>query len=144
MQVAAAVLVVAVAALHTYLLVLEMFLWQTPLGLRTFRMTKEAAAATAILAGNQGLYNGFLAAGLVWGLVAYGVVGGRGILTFFLLCIIVAGVYGGGPRRRRIIVVQSVSGPAGPGVTWLPPLIRRAPGKSPLMLFAGSRSPQSP
>src|SRR5260370_28268208 len=111
MQVAAAVLVVAVAALHAYFLVLEMFLWQTPLGLRTFRMTKEAAAATAVLAGNQGLYNGFLAAGLLWGLIAYGVVSGRGILTFFLLCIIVAGVYGGGTPRAPPFLVPAFSPP---------------------------------
>src|SRR5258708_21806302 len=88
MQVAAAVVVVAVEALHAYFLVLEMFLWQTPLGLRTFRMTKEAAAATAVLAGNQGLYNGFLAAGFLLGLIAYGVIRGPGVLPFFFLCVI--------------------------------------------------------
>src|SRR5260370_29592167 len=93
MQVAAAVLVVAVAALHAYFLVLEMFLWQTPLGLRTFRMTKEAAAATAVLAGNQGLYNGFLTAVVVAGVVAYRVRGGPGLVTFLLLCILVSGGY---------------------------------------------------
>ena len=119
MQVAAAVLVMAVAALHAYFLVLEMFLWQTPLGLRTFRMTKEAAAATAVLAGNQGLYNGFLAAGLVWGLIAYGVVSGRGIVTFFLLCIIVAGVYGAVTVSRRILVVQAVPAAVALVLTWL-------------------------
>jgi putative membrane protein len=119
MQVAAAVLVVAVAALHVYFLVLEMFLWQTPLGLRTFRMTKEAAGSTAVLAGNQGLYNGFLAAGLVWGLIAYGVVSGRGILTFFLLCIIVAGVYGAVTVSRRIVLVQSVPAVVALALTWV-------------------------
>ena len=119
MQVAAAVLVVAVAALHAYFLVLEMFLWQTPLGLRTFRMTNEAAASTAVLAGNQGLYNGFLAAGLVWGLIAYGVVSGRGILTFFLLCIIVAGVYGAVTVSRRILLVQAVPAAVALVLTWL-------------------------
>src|SRR5258708_39602136 len=107
MRVAAAILVVAVAALHAYFLVLEMFLWQTPLGLRTFRMTKEAAAATAVLAGNQGLYNGFLAAGVVWGLMAYGVVSGRGIVTFFLLCLIGAGCYGAVTVCRRILFVPA-------------------------------------
>jgi putative membrane protein len=118
-QVAAAVLVAAVAALHVYILVLEMFLWQTPLGLQTFRMTKEAAASTAILAGNQGLYNGFLAAGLLWGLIAYGVVSGRGILTFFLLCIIVAGVYGTVTVSRRILLVQSVPAVVALALTWV-------------------------
>src|SRR5260370_7250898 len=97
-----------------------MFVWQTPLGLRTFRMTKEAAAATAVLAGNQGLYNGFLAAGLVWGLIAYGVVSGRGILTFFLLCIIVAGVYGAVTVSRRILLVQAVPPARPPLWTCLP------------------------
>ena len=63
----AAVMVIIVAALHAYFLVLEMLLWRTPLGLRTFRMTKEAAESSAVLAANQGLYNGFLAAGLIWG-----------------------------------------------------------------------------
>src|SRR5258708_28322950 len=119
MQVAAAVVVVAVEALHAYFVVLEMFLWQTPLGLRTFRRTKEAAAATAVRAGNQGLYNGFLAGGLVWGLIAYGVIGGGGILTFFLLCIIVAGVYGGFTVSRRIVVVQSVPAAVALVLTWL-------------------------
>src|SRR5260370_20458474 len=97
-----------------------MFVWQTPLGLRTFRMTKEAAAATAVLAGNQGLYNGFLAAGLVWGLIAYGVVSGRGILTFFLLCIIVAGVYGAVTVSRRILLVQAVPPPVALVGAWVP------------------------
>ncbi|TMG14462.1 MAG: DUF1304 domain-containing protein [Chloroflexi bacterium] len=103
-------MVVIVAALHAYFLVLEMFLWRTPLGLRTFRMTKEAAESSAVLAANQGLYNGFLAAGLIWGLVAYGVAAGRPILTFFLLCVIVAGIYGAVTVSRRILFVQA--GPA--------------------------------
>ena len=90
----AAVMVTVVAALHVYFLVLEMFLWRKPLGLRTFRMTQEVADSSAVLAANQGLYNGFLAAGLLWGLVFYGIGAGRPILTFFLLCVIVAGVYG--------------------------------------------------
>ena len=106
----AAVMVIIVAALHAYFLVLEMFLWRTPLGLRTFRMTKEAAESSAVLAANQGLYNGFLAAGLIWGLVAYGVAAGRPILTFFLLCVIVAGIYGAVTVSRRILFVQA--GPA--------------------------------
>jgi putative membrane protein len=89
-NIAAAVVIAIVAALHIYFLVLEMFLWRTPFGLRTFRMTKEVADSSAVLAANQGLYNGFLAAGLLWSLFAYGVEGGRPILTFFLLCVIVA------------------------------------------------------
>jgi putative membrane protein len=119
MQIAAAVLIVVVAALHVYFLVLEMFLWRTAFGRRTFRTTQEAAESSAVLAANQGLYNGFLAAGLVWGLIAYGVVGGRGILTFFLLCIIVAGVYGAVTVSRRILVVQAVPAAIALALTWL-------------------------
>jgi putative membrane protein len=110
-NIAAAVVIAIVAALHIYFLVLEMFLWRTPFGLRTFRMTKEVADSSAVLAANQGLYNGFLAAGLLWSLVAYGVEGGRPILTFFLLCVIVAGIYGAATVSRRILFIQAV--PAG-------------------------------
>ena len=77
MRAVATVLIVVVAAMHVYFLVLEMFLWRTPFGRRTFRTTAEVAESSAVLAANQGLYNGFLAAGLVWALVWYGVVGGR-------------------------------------------------------------------
>jgi putative membrane protein len=105
---AAAAVVALVAALHVYFLVLEMFLWQTPLGMRTFGTTPEFAAASAVLAANQGLYNGFLAAGLLWGLLAYGVVAGRAILTFFLACVVVAGVYGAATASTRILFVQAV------------------------------------
>ena len=75
-------LVALVAALHVYFLVLEMFLWTRPLGLKTFRNSLEKAEESAVLAANQGLYNGFLAAGLLWGLFGYGLVNGRAILTF--------------------------------------------------------------
>src|SRR5882757_7322801 len=96
-------LVALVAALHVYFLVLEMFLWTRPLGLKTFRNTIEKATESAVLAANQGLYNGFLAAGLVWGLVQ----GNPGlaiqIKTFFLLCVIVAGIYGAATVSRRIL-----------------------------------------
>ena len=115
----AAVMVIIVAALHGYFLVLEMFLWRTPLGLRTFRMTKEAADSSAVLAANQGLYNGFLAAGLIWGLVAYGVAAGRPILTFFLLCVIVAGIYGAATVSRRIFFVQAVPAIVALALVWL-------------------------
>jgi putative membrane protein len=101
------ILVALVAALHVYFLVLEMFLWTKPLGLKTFRNSPEKAADSAILAANQGLYNGFLAAGLVWGLVQ-GVPGfAFQIKTFFLLCVIVAGVYGAATVSRRILFVQA-------------------------------------
>ncbi len=108
MRTAAAVVVALVAALHIYFLVLEMFLWQTPFGMKTFGTTSEVAASSAVLAANQGLYNGFLAAGLLWALTAYGVIGGRAVLTFFLLCVIVAGIYGGATANARILFVQAV------------------------------------
>jgi putative membrane protein len=106
-QVVAAVLVVAVALLHAYFLVLEMFLWTTPFGRRTLRLTPEFTTTTRSIAANQGLYNGFLAAGLLWALAAYGVHTGRPILTFFLVCIVIAGVYGGVTLSRGILWVQA-------------------------------------
>ncbi|HXC77764.1 MAG TPA: DUF1304 domain-containing protein [Candidatus Acidoferrum sp.] len=115
----AAVVVFLVAALHVYILVLEMFLWRTPRGLRSFGMTQEVADSSAKLAANQGLYNGFLAAGLLWGLFAYGVVNGRPILTFFLACVIVAGIYGGATVNRRITLIQSVPAAIGLALVWL-------------------------
>ena len=117
--IAAGVMITIVAALHVYFLVLEMFLWRTPIGLRTFRMSKEAADSSAVLAANQGLYNGFLAAGLLWALVAYGVAGGRPILTFFLLCVIVAGIYGAATVSRRIFFVQALPAVVALGLVWL-------------------------
>ena len=100
------VLVALVAALHVYFLFLEMFLWTKPLGLKTFRNSLENATDSAVLAANQGLYNGFLAAGLVWGLVQ-GVPGfAFQIKMFLLLCVIVAGVYGAATVSRRMLFVQ--------------------------------------
>jgi putative membrane protein len=115
----AAIVVFLVAALHVYILVLEMFLWQTPRGLRSFGMTQAVADSSAKLAANQGLYNGFLAAGLLWGLLAYGVVSGRAILTFFLACVIVAGIYGGATVNRRITLIQSVPAVIALALVWL-------------------------
>jgi putative membrane protein len=115
----AAVMVVIVAALHMYFLVLEMFLWRKPLGLRTFHMTQEAADSSAVLAANQGLYNGFLAAGLLWGLIGYGVVSGRAILTFFLACVIIAGLYGAATVSRRIALVQALPAAIALALVWL-------------------------
>jgi putative membrane protein len=119
LAIAAAVMVAIVAALHVYFLVLEMFLWRTPFGLRTFRMSKEVADLSAVLAGNQGLYNGFLAAGLFWALVAYGVVAGRPILTFFLLCVIAAGIYGAATVSRRIALIQALPAAIALALVWL-------------------------
>ncbi|HEY1419563.1 MAG TPA: DUF1304 domain-containing protein [Candidatus Dormibacteraeota bacterium] len=119
MQIAAAIAVVIVALLHAGFLVLEMFLWQKPFGRRTFHTTPEAASTTAVLAANQGLYNGFLAAGLIWGLLAYGAVDGRPVLTFFLACVIVAGIYGGMTVSRRILLVQSAPAVVALALLWL-------------------------
>jgi len=95
-----------VAALHAWFLVLEMFLWDKPIGLRTFRQSPERAQLTKVLAANQGLYNGFLAAGLVWGLVQ----GRDGFATqvFFLACVVVAGAYGAASVSRRILYIQAL------------------------------------
>lgn len=101
-------LVVIVALLHTYFLVLEMFLWMKPTGLRTFKLTPEFAQASKTLAANQGLYNGFLAAGLLWGVFAP--VGGYAFKVFFLGCVIVAGLYGAATVGRKILFVQAVPG----------------------------------
>jgi putative membrane protein len=102
---AADIAVVLVAALHGWFLVLEMFLWDKPLGRRTFGMTPDKAAATKPLAMNQGLYNGFLAAGLLWGLAA-----GAHVQIFFLACVVVAGVFGALTASRTILWVQAVPG----------------------------------
>ena len=108
MGTAAAVAVALVALLHLYFLVLEMFLWTKPLGLKVFRNSPEKAETTKVLAANQGLYNGFLVAGLLWGLW----LGSAGLQfkVFFLGCVIVAGVYGAWSVSRRILWVQAVPG----------------------------------
>ena len=102
------VLVAVVAALHIYFLILEMFLWTKPLGLKTFRNSIEKATESAVLAANQGLYNGFLAAGLIWGLVHGNPAFAFQIKTFFLLCVIVAGAYGAATVSSRILMVQAL------------------------------------
>ena len=104
MQNAAQVLVGLIAVEHVWILVLEMFLWTRPFGQRTFGQTREQAEQSAVLAANQGLYNGFLAAGLVWGLLA----SGRTVETFFLACVLVAGVFGGLTAKRSILYVQGL------------------------------------
>jgi putative membrane protein len=103
MGILADVAVAFVALLHAAFLVLEMFLWTRPLGLKVFRNTREKAEITKVLAANQGLYNGFLAAGLAWGLVA----GSLPFKVFFLACVIVAGAYGAWSVSRRIVWVQA-------------------------------------
>lgn len=100
------ILVVFVAILHLGFLILEMFYWNHPVGRKTFRMTAEYSAASASLAANQGLYNGFLAAGLAWGLV----IGSASIKIFFLLCVVIAGVFGALTAKRSILYLQAVPG----------------------------------
>ncbi|TBO28850.1 DUF1304 domain-containing protein [Aquabacterium lacunae] len=106
MFIAAQAVAALVALLHAYFLVLEMFLWTRPAGRKAFGMNAEQAEATKVLAANQGLYNGFLSAGLLWGLT----MGPAGVptLTFFLACVLVAGVYGAVTASRKILFVQGL------------------------------------
>ena len=106
MMILANILVALVVVLHVGFLVLEMFLWDHPVGRRTFKMTPQYAQESAKLAANQGLYNGFLAAGLIWGLIS----GEISIKIFFLLCVIVAGIFGGLTAKRSIIYMQALPG----------------------------------
>jgi len=106
MLTASNVLIGLVAALHIYFLILEMFLWDRPYGLKTFNQTLEAARASKSLAMNQGLYNGFLAAGLLWGLASGP--DGYSIKIFFLTCIIIAGIFGGITASRKILFFQAM------------------------------------
>lgn len=102
----ARILVTLVALAHIGFLVLEMFLWTGPIGQRVFAMTPEFAAQSAVLAANQGLYNGFLAAGLLWGALR----NNREFMIFFLLCVIVAGIFGGLTAKFTIIYTQAIPG----------------------------------
>ena len=107
MQSVGNILVALVAALHVYFLVLEMFLWTRPYGLKTFGNTLQKAQDSAVLAANQGLYNGFLAAGLIWGLLHPAPAFAVQLKIFFLLCVIVAGLYGAYSVSRKILFVQA-------------------------------------
>ena len=102
------ILVAIVALLHVYFLVLEMFLWTKPAGRRAFGTTQEMAEQSKVLAMNQGLYNGFLAAGLFWGLTLGAA--GRSVVVFFLLCVIAAGVFGAVTANVKILYAQAVPG----------------------------------
>jgi putative membrane protein len=106
MSTMANIVVGLVALVHVYILVLEMFLWDKPAGLRAFGQSKEAAVASKVLAANQGLYNGFLAAGLIWGL-SLGAPG-KSVILFFLGCVLIAGLYGALTASRRILLVQAI------------------------------------
>jgi putative membrane protein len=116
MSLAANIVIGLIGLLHIYILVLEMFLWDKPIGRRAFGQTREQAAATKVLAANQGLYNGFLAAGLLWSLTL-GDAAGLGVKVFFLLCVLVAGLYGAATASRKILFIQAL--PAAIGLALL-------------------------
>jgi putative membrane protein len=109
MKTASQILTGLVALLHFYILVLEMFLWATPRGAKAFKRTLQQQADTKVLAANQGLYNGFLAAGLVWAVFA-GAPFGYALKLFFLGCVVVAGIFGAATASRRILVFQALPG----------------------------------
>jgi putative membrane protein len=115
MRIAADIATALVALLHLYFLVLEMFLWTRPFGVKAFGLTPEFAAASRRLAANQGLYNGFLAAGLAWGAF----LGSGPISAFFLGCVVVAGVFGAITVSRRIFWVQALPGIVALALVWL-------------------------
>jgi putative membrane protein len=115
MSLAANIVIGLIALMHLWFLVLEMFLWTRPSGLQAFHMTLEFAKQTKAMAANQGLYNGFLAAGLAWGLYLGG--SGFAIKTFFLICVLVAGVFGGLTASRKILLIQAL--PASIGLVLL-------------------------
>jgi putative membrane protein len=117
MSTAANVVIALVGLLHVYILVLEMFLWDKPAGRRAFGQTREFATATKVLAANQGLYNGFLAAGLFWGL-SLGQAG-FSVKVFFLTCVLVAGLYGAATASRKILFVQALPAAAGLALLFL-------------------------
>ena len=115
MSTAVNVVIGLIAILHIYILVLEMFLWETPRAMKAFGATPATAVTTKALAANQGLYNGFLAAGLLWGL--YLGSAGFSIKVFFLLCVLVAGLYGAATANKRILFIQAI--PAAIGLVLL-------------------------
>lgn len=110
------VLTALVALIHLYIVVLEMFLWDTPRGRKAFGMTAEFAGATKVLAANQGLYNGFLAAGLIWGLWLGEA--GFAVKAFFLACVLVAGLFGAATASRKILYVQALPAALALGALW--------------------------
>lgn len=105
------------AALHVWILVLEMFLWDKPAGMKAFGLSPEQARTTKVLAANQGLYNGFLAAGLIWGLSRGG--SGLGIMTFFLACVVLAGLFGAATASRKILYIQALPAALGLALLWI-------------------------
>jgi putative membrane protein len=118
MATASAVIAGVVAALHVYFLVLEMFLWTTPFGMKTFQRTREEQESSKTLAANQGLYNGFLVAGLAWSLFADPVLV-YPLRVFFFGCVLVAGLYGGATVGKKILFVQALPAALGLAATFL-------------------------
>jgi len=116
-SIAAQIVIALVAVLHVWFLVLEMFLWDKPAGRKAFGTTAEFAAQSKVLAANQGLYNGFLAAGLLWSLWLGA--DGLAVARFFLGCVLVAGIYGGFTASRRILLFQAVPAALGLALTWI-------------------------
>ena len=104
MELVLKLLIVVVALLHFWFLILEMFFWRKPLGLKVFHMSQQKADDSAVLAANQGLYNGFLVAGLIWGLVS----ASFAIQLFFLSCVVIAGIFGAITVHRRVFFVQAL------------------------------------
>ncbi|MEA2870615.1 MAG: putative rane protein [Hyphomicrobiales bacterium] len=115
MSIVAKILIALVALEHIYFLVLEMFLWTAPRTRKAFGMSAEAAEQTKVLAANQGLYNGFLAAGLIWALIAP-IAYATQLALFFLACVLVAGIYGGFTANKRIWLLQAL--PAAVALAW--------------------------
>ncbi len=119
MRLASNLLVGLVALQHVAFLILEMFFWTRPLGLKIFRMTRAHAESSTVLAKNQGLYNGFLAAGLTWSLFAQDPQWGFSLKVFFLGCVIVAGIYGSLTASRSILIVQAIPAVTALFFTWM-------------------------
>ncbi|SFS07470.1 putative membrane protein [Dyella sp. OK004] len=117
MSTIASLVIALVALLHLWFLVLEMFLWDKPAGRRAFGTTAEFAAQSKVLAANQGLYNGFLAAGLIWGLWLGD--SGMPVKYFFLICVLIAGIYGGLTASRKILWIQALPAALGLVLLWL-------------------------
>ena len=119
MQIFASIMIGLVALEHVYILILEMFLWTKPRGRKVFRMSVEQAEQTKVLAANQGLYNGFLALGLLWSLLHPSAFTGREIAVFFLACVLMAAIYGGMTVGRKILFVQGAPALVALIATWL-------------------------
>jgi putative membrane protein len=119
MSLLAQILIALVALIHLYIVYLEMVLWDTPRGHKAFAMTPQQAQNSKVLAANQGVYNGFLAAGLIWALAHPVVAFGAQITTFFLVCVAIAGVYGAMSAARKIIYIQTLPATLALTALWL-------------------------